>query len=288
MVENRSSLFGILALIIGASGLGLGTYSVVSFQVVEGPQGPPGDDGQDIVGLQVGILDPDHLEIVSGVVEVRILLWNSSECSINVFINGSINATSVPWAWNTSKVSDGWWNVSVRVMDTESNVARDEVMVYVLNNPDPTPRAKVADVSDQGFYIGFHLIDFNAKNYDSTGSFNLTTDRYDVPESGYYLVTASTLLLIHGAMGGIGFYQGELQIRIQMGAIISLTRFTEHLYDTIDWTYFSLITTDVAYFSEGDQIQVNLAITYAGVLEGPIGLIGGSENTFFTIAKLSD
>jgi len=47
MVENRSSLFGIIAIIIGASGLGLGVFSVVNFQVMEGPQGPPGNDGQD-------------------------------------------------------------------------------------------------------------------------------------------------------------------------------------------------------------------------------------------------
>ncbi|MFX1500798.1 MAG: hypothetical protein ACFFDH_07525, partial [Promethearchaeota archaeon] len=50
MVENKSSLVGIIAIIIGASGLGLGAFSVVNFQILqgpEGPQGPPGNDGQD-------------------------------------------------------------------------------------------------------------------------------------------------------------------------------------------------------------------------------------------------
>lgn len=47
MVENKSSLFGIIAIIIGASGLGLGAFSGVNFQLVEGPHGPPGQDGQD-------------------------------------------------------------------------------------------------------------------------------------------------------------------------------------------------------------------------------------------------
>ena len=46
-MENKSSLFGIIALIIGASGLGLGAFSVVNFQTAEGPQGPPGQDGTD-------------------------------------------------------------------------------------------------------------------------------------------------------------------------------------------------------------------------------------------------
>ena len=51
MVENRSSLFGIIALIIGASGLGVGVFSVVNFQVIEGP---PGKDGIDGTGGQDG------------------------------------------------------------------------------------------------------------------------------------------------------------------------------------------------------------------------------------------
>jgi len=47
MAENRSSLISIIALIIGASGLGLGAFSVVNFQVVEGPPGQDGLDGVD-------------------------------------------------------------------------------------------------------------------------------------------------------------------------------------------------------------------------------------------------
>jgi len=67
MVENKGSLFGIIAIIIGASGLGLGAFSIVNFQVVEGPPGGDGQDGTDGVdgtdgqdapiGLAVGILD---------------------------------------------------------------------------------------------------------------------------------------------------------------------------------------------------------------------------------------
>ena len=46
MVENRSSIFGTIAIILGASGLGLGMFSVINFQVVTGPQGSPGQDGR--------------------------------------------------------------------------------------------------------------------------------------------------------------------------------------------------------------------------------------------------
>ena len=162
MVKNKGSLFGIIALVIGASGLGLGAFSIVNFQTIEGPQGPPGQDGedgidgtngtdgingtdgtdgvngtdgQDLVGLQVGILDPDQNEIVSGLVSVRILLWNSSQCTLEVLINGSVQVTYAPWVWNTTEVMDGWYNVSVRVTDAESNTSQDEVLVHVINHP---------------------------------------------------------------------------------------------------------------------------------------------------------
>ena len=70
MVKNRSSLFGIIAIILGASGLGLGMFSVVNFQVIEGPQGPPGQDGIDGVdGVDGtdGINGTDGIDGVDGI-----------------------------------------------------------------------------------------------------------------------------------------------------------------------------------------------------------------------------
>ncbi|KKN28467.1 hypothetical protein LCGC14_0853960 [marine sediment metagenome] len=37
--------------------------------------------------------------------------------------------------WNTTTVIDGWYNISVRATDIESNVSQDEVMVHVINHP---------------------------------------------------------------------------------------------------------------------------------------------------------
>jgi len=94
MVENKSSLFGIIAIIIGASGLGLGAFSVVNFQVVEGPEGIPGNDGTDGVdgtdgqdapiGLVVGILDPDQDDAVWGEIVIRALVYGSNNYSVSV------------------------------------------------------------------------------------------------------------------------------------------------------------------------------------------------------------
>lgn len=49
-MENKNSIVGIIAIILGAAGLGIGTFSVINFQIVEspeGPEGPPGQDGLD-------------------------------------------------------------------------------------------------------------------------------------------------------------------------------------------------------------------------------------------------
>ncbi|MFX1327983.1 MAG: hypothetical protein ACFE91_07550 [Promethearchaeota archaeon] len=279
MVENKSSLFGIIAIIIGASGLGLGAFTVVNFQILEGPQGLPGQDGQDIVGLQVGILDPDHYEIVSGLLVVRILIWNSSKCSIKVFINGSLNTNTIPWEWDTTIVSDGWYNISVRIMDTESNIAKDEVMVYVLNNPIPTPRARVWRFSTYLLTGGPQRINFDTKSYDSTGSFNLTTDRYVIPENGYYLLIASSLLRIHGyTIGEIAICSNDYPNGF------SRIRSTP---DTVINAQFTVSITDIAYFSEGDWIEITLWLV-VGPPADVMGESGDYRSTFFSITKLSN
>ena len=282
MVENKSSIFGIIAIIIGASGLGLGAFSVVNFQLIEGPQGLPGEggqdgqdgtDGQDIVGLQVGILDPDHYEVISGIVLIRVLLWNSSKCSINVFINGTLNATTVPWEWDTTIDSDGWYNVSVRAMDTESNVAQDEVMVYVLNNPGPTPRARVYRTIDHVLVQGVpYDINFNAISYDTTNSYNPATDRYIIPEDGYYLLIASAVITVDGpGAGALVINVGQPSDLIQ-GSFLVMTA-----------SAFTISITDIVYLSQNNYVKV-----YAETFFVHGSLTGGSQNTFFSITKLSD
>jgi len=178
-LENRASLIGIIAIIIGATGLGAGTFSIISSQIVEGTQGPPGQDGVDGIdgtdglngvdgingtdglngvdglngtdgvdgqdapgGLIVGILDPDYGETVYGLVNIRALIYGSENYSISVLKNDTEIGTSLPLIWNTSTELDGWWNITIIITDIGSdNKTRDEVLVYVENNPliEPIP-----------------------------------------------------------------------------------------------------------------------------------------------------
>ncbi|MFX1344142.1 MAG: hypothetical protein ACFFBC_00135 [Promethearchaeota archaeon] len=142
-MENKSSVFGIIALIIGASGLGIGAYSMVNFQTVEGPQGLPGQDGEDgldMVGLQVGILDPDEGETVSGNITIRVMVWASSDYSLSILFDGFEIGSSSTLTWNSSVVLDGWHNLTVIATDILNNVVKDEIWILVNNNPLPTPQ----------------------------------------------------------------------------------------------------------------------------------------------------
>jgi len=131
MVENKSSLFGIIALIIGASGLGLGAFSVINSQIVEGPQGVPGEDAPG--GLVVGILNPDNGEQIWGNITIDALIYGSDEYSVSILLNGSSIGQALPLLWNSSTVAQGWWNITVKAIDTVNNVGQDSVLVLVYN-----------------------------------------------------------------------------------------------------------------------------------------------------------
>ncbi|MFX1254973.1 MAG: collagen-like protein [Promethearchaeota archaeon] len=148
MVENRSMVVGIIAIILSASALWLGGYSMM----IQGPQGPqgapgaPGKDGADGVdgldglnasgGFVVKILDPDDQETISGNVIIRTLIYGSENYTITIFRNGTEIGNSLSIVWNTSSISDGWWNLTVTAYDKISGIpSQDQVLVFVENSP---------------------------------------------------------------------------------------------------------------------------------------------------------
>ena len=92
LVENKSTIFGIIALIIGATGLGLGAFSVISLQAVEGEQGLPGDDGTDGIDGIDGTDAPGYF--CNSAVEVQQALDSIGTGSGKIILNASITLTS--------------------------------------------------------------------------------------------------------------------------------------------------------------------------------------------------
>ncbi|MGM0469695.1 MAG: hypothetical protein ACQERB_12910 [Promethearchaeati archaeon] len=133
--NGRFNLLIVLALLIGVSGVSLGAYSAFF-------QGPvAGVDGKDAPGgVVVGILDPDAHDMVSGVIEIRALIAGSNQYSVSVLRNASEIGTQLPLSWDTTSVADGWWNITVKVLDIPSgNHTQDEVIVYVMNMEEDVP-----------------------------------------------------------------------------------------------------------------------------------------------------
>lgn len=61
MSKGKGNALTIIALIIGASGLGIGIFSLLDIEIIEGPQGPPGTDGEDgTLHNVVGIWEDVH------------------------------------------------------------------------------------------------------------------------------------------------------------------------------------------------------------------------------------
>ncbi len=87
----------------------------------------------DFTAPLVGILDPDDGEAYWGNISVRAMIWEESDYSVEILINGSVNSTILPFTWDTGlpQFGDGWWNLSVRVTDENNNIGQDEIVIKI-------------------------------------------------------------------------------------------------------------------------------------------------------------
>ena len=287
MVENKSSLFGIIAIIIGASGLGLGVFSVVNFQTIEGipgddgQEGIDGDDGQDGIdgddapgGIIVGILDPDEGETISGNVTIRAMIAGSEAYTVSILRNGTEIGTTLPMKWNTTLVPDGWWNITVIVMDVlTQDQSSDHLLVYVDNNPTMTRVYLQGNMEDLS--AGYYFLDFDATSYDPENCFNLITDRYYVPKDGYYLIICQITTYL---------FDGEyiiLQILNSTGSRYGYCVASGHPPPSI---YTIVYSSDIRYLQQGDYLFVLIELVFPS---GTRGIYGGEAITFFSIMCVS-
>ena len=118
----------------------------------------------------MGLLDPDEGETISGNVTLRAMIAGRENYDIIILINGSLNATYVPFEWNTTKLADGWWNVTVIAIDVATNnVSQDAVIVYVKNTEDIIPRALVSwEGGDQSMGGTETIIEFDTEGSTTT------------------------------------------------------------------------------------------------------------------------
>ncbi|UCC19405.1 MAG: hypothetical protein JSV62_15085 [Promethearchaeota archaeon] len=254
------------------------SFAGYGIMIYSSAQTPPENDA-----ITVGILDPDYGDTVSGVIMIRAIILHSHlnwEYTVSVLINGIEISSSVPCEWDSNTVDDGWYTITVQVTDTKGNVRSDEVIIYVENNPSPTPRARVCRSEAYDIARGYHVIDFDEKNYDTTDNFNLATDVYTIPENGYYQFVARVVLWI-AYEDVYWILRVEVCLYIDGGLLPLSTSGLAGMGAGV-----TLSVTDTLYFSEGEQIDVHLYL-WAGIDPDAI-ILGDYGQTCFSITKLDN
>ena len=143
-------------------------------------------------------------------------------------------------------------------------------LVNQVEPPRPLARASL----DFGYAIpsgSYMVVNFDVLDYDETGDFNLTTNRFICPTSGYYFV--SGMVTFGGMLDGEVIYvaaiiEGALKAWIIAGAVNS--------------TIISTSFTDIVYLNEGDYVELRADHTGSS----PREIYGDSEGiyTYLTIA----
>jgi len=83
----------------------------------------------------VGILDPNDQEVISGVRKIRASIYDEGTCTIEVLVNGQVVGSILPFYWDTTTVSDGIYNLTVRATDCSMKKGQDQLLVTVDNDP---------------------------------------------------------------------------------------------------------------------------------------------------------
>ncbi len=192
MTNGKGTAVVIAALVVGAAGLGVGTFSVIRYELVEGPQGLPGLDGIDGVNGtdgNDGINGTDGIDGVNGTdCNNLVAVWESltgtgtnflitlDDIKINqsdffslIASNTSVILTRVGWyrfsiralwsglsssSWYRLQIekNGGSWETIHYVQDPQATNYYIDTFTYVLSDGDDQFRFR-CDTSGPGFQI---------------------------------------------------------------------------------------------------------------------------------------
>jgi len=115
---------------------------------------------------------------------------------------------------------------------------------------------------------------YNQKNYDTHGAFNLASDSYTIPESGFYHIIAQYSIF---ASDGDFFY-----IQLFSNNILICSR---SWGSSVTTNTFGVALSDINNFTEGDSLTIHIYIWNPSTASRNI--FQGDESTFFAITKLA-
>ena len=120
----------------------------------------------------------------------------------------------------------------------------------------------------------FVTFNYTQKSYDNRDAFNLTSDSYKVPGSGFYQVIAQCSI---DANDGDFFI-----IQLHRNGVLFCSR---SCTSSVNTNTFGVALTDIINFEEGDSLTIKLYQYNPG--NNPKNIFDGEAHTFFAIAKIT-
>ena len=141
-------------------------------------------------------------------------------------------------------------------------------------DPYVVPRARVYRLGSYSLVSGYNtLFDYTSTSYDTHNAFNLTSDTYIIPETGFYQVIAQYCISVED--------QDFFKIYIVINGSIHASR----LYTAAcSASTFSVSITDIVNTTVGDLITIIAYIYNVGGVSRSV--YGMEAYSFFTISKL--
>ena len=161
--------------------------------------------------------------------------------------------------------------ISLNIYINDMNSYIDEMNAYVLPMARVYYEGPVYTIPSGGIY---QLFNYNQKSYDTHDAFDLASDSYTIPETGYYKVIAQySIDADDGYFYIIQLYSNDILVcsRSSTSSIITNT-FGVALADFINCTIGDSITIKLYQWNSGDVSN---------------NIFHGEEYTFFAIAKIA-
>ncbi len=147
----------------------------------------------------------------------------------------------------------------------------NETNAYVLPMARVYYEGPVYTIPSGGAYL---LFNYNQKSYDTHEAFDLASDSYTIPETGYYKVIAQ-----YSIDADAGYFY---MILLYSNNILVCSRSST---SSINTNTFGVALADIINFTIKDSITIKVYQFNSGAVSNNI--FDGEEYTFFAIAKIA-
>jgi len=197
--------------------------------------------------------------------EGGVINWDSGDATLTqagdvVTLAGAVLKTSTPGTASTSVATiDGTQTLTNKTINCNANTITNPYMFRVYRN------AALSGITDATITV----VNFDTESFDPNSNFNLTTDQYTIPVTGYYHFDFSARLNGTAMVGAAGYIYGGATGNTLLSSNIRAQASASDAH---------VINTGLFYCTAGDLINARI---YADVT-GTVTVTEGSASTYFS------